>query len=190
MLTDDIDVTWKMQIRHWDVRYEPHAMVWILMPETLSGLWKQRLRWAMGGVQVVLKYARDINQWKTRRMWGIFIEFLTSITWAYSILIVTTLWILGLFLPLPDFIRVASPIPGWAGVVIGTTCLMQIGLSLILDRHYDQRLGRVYFWMIWYPLAFWVLSAATTVVAVPKILRRKRTTRAIWVSPDRGIKQQ
>jgi biofilm PGA synthesis N-glycosyltransferase PgaC len=188
MLTEDIDVTWRMQIRHWDVRYEPHALVWILMPETFSGLWKQRLRWAMGGVQVVLKYSRDINQWRTRRMWGIFIEFLLSISWAYSILVVTTLWLIGLFVNLPPYIRVASPVPGWAGVVIGTTCLLQIGVSLILDRHYDFRLGRVYFWMIWYPLAFWVISALTTVVAVPKILRRKRQARAIWVSPDRGLK--
>jgi biofilm PGA synthesis N-glycosyltransferase PgaC len=67
MLTEDIDVTWRMQIRHWDIRYEPHAVVWILMPETFKGLWRQRLRWAMGGVQVVLKYARDLNQWRTRR---------------------------------------------------------------------------------------------------------------------------
>ncbi len=25
------------------------------MPETLNGLWKQRLRWAMGGAQVLIK---------------------------------------------------------------------------------------------------------------------------------------
>jgi biofilm PGA synthesis N-glycosyltransferase PgaC len=189
MLTEDIDVTWKMEINHWDVRYEPHAMIWILMPETFGGLWRQRLRWAMGGVQVVLKYTRDMNRWRSRRMWGIFAEFLLSIGWAYSIVIVVALWLLGCIVPLRPFIHVASPIPGWAGVVIGTTCLLQIGLSLILDRHYDQRLGRTYFWMIWYPLVYWCISALTTVVAVPRILARKRSARAIWVSPDRGIKQ-
>jgi poly-beta-1,6-N-acetyl-D-glucosamine synthase len=68
MLTEDIDVTWKMELKAWDVRYEPHALVWILMPETFAGLWKQRLRWAMGGVQVILKYARDVNHWRSRRM--------------------------------------------------------------------------------------------------------------------------
>jgi biofilm PGA synthesis N-glycosyltransferase PgaC len=188
MLTEDIDVTWRMQIKHWDVRYEPHALVWILMPETFKGLWRQRLRWAMGGVQVVLKYSRDLNQWRTRRMWGIFIEFLISISWAYSILIVTVLWVLGLFFALPPYIQVASPIPGWAGVVIGTTCLIQIGVALLLDQHYDRKLGRVYFWMIWYPLAFWIISALTTVVAVPKTLLRGRRVRALWVSPDRGLK--
>ncbi len=50
-LTDDIDVTWRIQIAGWRVVYQPMAIVWILMPETLAGLWKQRLRWAEGGVR-------------------------------------------------------------------------------------------------------------------------------------------
>ena len=187
MLTEDIDVTWKMQIRHWDIRYEPHALVWILMPETFKGLWNQRLRWAMGGVQVLFKFARDLNQWRTRRMWGIFIEFIISISWAYSILTVTVLWLISLFVQLPAYVKLASPIPGWAGVVIGTTCLLQIGVALMLDRHYDRRLKRVYFWMIWYPLAFWIVSALTTVVALPKTILRQNRKRARWVSPDRGL---
>ena len=55
ILTEDIDITWKLQRAGWDVRFEPQALVWILMPETLRGLWKQRLRWATGGAQVLLK---------------------------------------------------------------------------------------------------------------------------------------
>ena len=47
--TDDIDVSWRLQLDHWDIRYEPNALCWILMPETYRGLWKQRLRWAVGG---------------------------------------------------------------------------------------------------------------------------------------------
>jgi poly-beta-1,6-N-acetyl-D-glucosamine synthase len=187
ILTEDIDVTWKMELRHWDIRYEPHAMVWILMPETLRGLWKQRLRWAMGGVQVVQKFAGDMNRWGSRRMWGIFAEFVLSISWAYSMLLVTTLWAVGLVIQLPAYIQVASPIPSWSGVVVGTTCLLQTGLSLALDRHYDHRLARVYFWMIWYPLAFWVINSLATIVAVPKALYRERSARATWVSPDRGL---
>src|ERR1700733_5580057 len=49
MVTEDIDISWRLQMRHWEIRYEPNALCWILMPETLRGLWKQRLRWAQGG---------------------------------------------------------------------------------------------------------------------------------------------
>src|SRR5690606_6379333 len=73
MLTEDIDVSWKLQLHHWDVRFEPHALCWILTPETLTGLWKQRVRWAMGGIQVVMKHFRiqHIFSWKSRRMWPV-----------------------------------------------------------------------------------------------------------------------
>ena len=45
MITEDIDISWKLQLKHWAIFFEPRALCWILMPETLRGLWKQRLRW-------------------------------------------------------------------------------------------------------------------------------------------------
>ena len=52
MITEDIDVSWLLQMDHWSIQYEPNALCWILMPETFRGLWKQRLRWAQGGTEV------------------------------------------------------------------------------------------------------------------------------------------
>ncbi|HET6349394.1 MAG TPA: glycosyltransferase family 2 protein, partial [Candidatus Krumholzibacteria bacterium] len=34
MATEDIDLSWKLQLRHWDIRYEPRAVVWMRVPET------------------------------------------------------------------------------------------------------------------------------------------------------------
>jgi len=196
MLTEDIDVSWKLQIAHWDIRYEPKALCWILMPETLRGLWKQRLRWAMGGAQVLMKYLPELFSWRKRRMWVISLEFLTSVFWAYAMALVFLLFLLSQFFPLPPGLAVNTLLPGWNGVVIGTTFLLQIGISLMLDAPYEARsvprkrggLLRVYYWMIWYPLAYWMLNMLTTVWAVPKTLLRERHARAIWVSPDRGVR--
>jgi biofilm PGA synthesis N-glycosyltransferase PgaC len=44
MATEDIDMTWKLQRRFWDVRYEASAVVWMEVPPTLRELWKQRRR--------------------------------------------------------------------------------------------------------------------------------------------------
>ncbi|MFZ5774831.1 MAG: poly-beta-1,6-N-acetyl-D-glucosamine synthase [Thermodesulfobacteriota bacterium] len=195
MLTEDIDVSWKLQIFHWDIRYEPKALCWILMPETLQGLWKQRLRWAMGGVQVLLKYLPALLNWRKRRMWFIYLEFFVSVLWAYSMGMVFVLWGLGFFFELPPSLVVGTLLPGWNGVVIGSTCLLQIGISLILDARYEashlsrKRWGvfRCYYWMIWYPLAYWLLNMLTTIWAVPAALSRERNARATWVSPDRGV---
>lgn len=46
-VTDDIDMTWRLETRFWDIRYEPNMLCWMLVPETLKGIWHQRLRWAL-----------------------------------------------------------------------------------------------------------------------------------------------
>jgi biofilm PGA synthesis N-glycosyltransferase PgaC len=190
ILTEDIDVSWKLQLRHWDVRFEPNALCWVLTPERLSGLWKQRLRWAMGGVQVLMKHVRVdyIFHWKSRRMWPVLIEYVLSVGWAYAMLVIFLLWVLGLVVELPADYRVPALISGWNGVLLGTTCLLQIAVSLTLDSRYDRRPLGAFFWMIWYPLAYWTLNMAATVTAVPRALARAHKKRATWTSPDRGIR--
>ena len=35
-MTDDVDLTLRVQAKGWAVGFEPHAICWILMPETLA----------------------------------------------------------------------------------------------------------------------------------------------------------
>jgi len=188
MVTEDIDISWKLQLRHWDIRFESHVLCWILMPETLLGLWKQRLRWSQGGTEVLLKYCPRLPHWRMRRMWPIYLEYFTSVFWAYVMLCVFSLWIVGQFFELPPPLSISTLLPGWNGVVLGVTCLLQFALSLAIDSRYEKGIGKIYYWMVWYPIAFWLLTVATTVVAVPKALFKKKGKRATWVSPDRGVR--
>jgi biofilm PGA synthesis N-glycosyltransferase PgaC len=80
-----------------------------------------------------------------------------------------------------------SLLPEFSGVIIGTTCLLQMLLSMLLERRYDHKLLRYFMWTIWYPFGFWMVNMFTIVVALPKMLLRQRGMRARWVSPDRGI---
>ncbi len=188
MVTEDIDISWGMQREHWDVRYEPNALCWILMPETIQGLWKQRLRWARGGVEVLLKYGASLLQWRKRRMWGVVLEHSLSLIWAHLMALTVVLWALGFFVTVPDPIRVHTILPEWYGVFLGFTCLLQFAVSLAIDGRYERGLGRFYYWVIWYPIVFWVINMLTMVAAVPKTLIRRRGRRAVWVSPDRGLR--
>jgi poly-beta-1,6-N-acetyl-D-glucosamine synthase len=190
MMCEDIDVSWKLQTQHWDVHYEPRALVWILMPETLSGLWKQRVRWAMGGIQVMMKYWPMFKSWRQRRMWPIFAEYVTSVVWANCMALVLFLWVLTMLWPgIPHGFHVNSVAPGWHGVIVGFTCLVQLLVSMMIDSRYERDLLRYYVWMIWYPIAYWLLSLTTTVAAVPKVMARGKGARATWVSPDRGLRK-
>jgi len=188
MVTEDIDISWRLQIDHWDIRYEPNALAYILMPETLGGLWRQRLRWAQGGVEVLLRHTSELFNWRKRRMWGLLIEYLFSITWAYVMLFIMTLWLLGKFIAMPVGLQVDSILPSWHGMVLALVCLLQFAISLIIDRRYEAKVGRNYYWMIWYPLAYWMISMLTSVIALPKtLLSGNRRRRATWSSSDRGI---
>ncbi|MDD3475722.1 MAG: poly-beta-1,6-N-acetyl-D-glucosamine synthase [Sulfurimonas sp.] len=190
MLTEDIDITWKLQRNGWDVRFEPKSLVWILMPETIKGLWNQRLRWAKGGVQVMFKNFKVLFLHKQTHLWGLMIELLLSMIWAYTMVLVILVWILALFFPIGYLTPSESPIlPDQGSVILIGACLVQFGVSKWLDGHYDEGLGKNYFWMIWYPFAYWFLNLFTAVVALPKVLFGKKA-RARWVSPDRGVHQQ
>lgn len=187
-VTEDIDISWRLQLNHWDIRYEPNALCWILMPETLKGLWKQRLRWAQGGIEVLRKYFRSLFNWRSRRMWIVAFELVVSTFWAYTMGAVFVLWTLGQLIPMPEPLASATLPPGWSGVILGTTCLLQFAVSLTIDSRYEPRLGRYYYWMIWYPMVYWMIHTAATIVALPKALSKPRDKRAVWVSPDRGFR--
>ncbi len=189
MLTEDIDITWKLQRAGWDVRFEPNALTWILMPETLNGLWKQRTRWAMGGAQVLLKNFDVLRHPGQNYLWPLLLEMCVSVFWSYVMLVLTVMWLAGLVLPKGLLPVIGSPlIPQGSGIILGTTCLLQFALSKWLDSRYDRGLGRNYYWMIWYPFVFWVINIASTIVAYPKVLLRSSGKRARWISPDRGIR--
>ena len=187
MLTEDIDITWKLQRAGWDVRFEPRALVWILMPETLPGLWKQRLRWAMGGAQVLRKNVDVLVHPTQNHLWPLLLESFLSLTWAYLLLVLLLLWLAGLVLPQGMVPVVGSPlIPQWSSALLGGTCLLQFAISKWFDSHYDKGLGRNYYWMVWYPVVFWLINTAATVVGFPRAVRLGHGARARWVSPDRG----
>lgn len=188
MMTEDIDISWRLQLNHWDIHFEPNALCWILMPETLKGLWRQRLRWAQGGNEVLLRYLRHLFSWRSRRMWPVYLEYFCSVFWGYAMLLVAALWLTGQFLPLPADLQVRTLLPTWPGVVLGMACLIQFLVGMALDARYEKGIGRYYYWMIWYPLVFWVINLLTTVVALPRTLLKERNARATWISPDRGIK--
>lgn len=188
MLTEDIDISWKLQLKHWNVRFEPRALVWILMPETLRGLWKQRLRWAKGGTQALMRNAWVLRTWRHRHMWPVYSEYFLSVVWSYTMAGIIVYWLLSLVLG--DWLpQVGTPlIPRWHGMVLGGTCMLQFMISKMMDSQYDAKLGKNYYWMVWYPLVYWLLNVCTTIVAFPQAVFRKKGKRARWVSPDRGVR--
>lgn len=191
MITEDIDITWKLQLGRWSVFYEPRALCWILMPETLRGLWKQRLRWARGGAEVFLKNLPILFSWKHHRMWLLMLEYALSTFWAFSLALLAALWLWGQVFGLPSQLSVAELLPpSYTGLILAFVCLFQFGISTLIDRRYEPGLTHSLYWIVWYPFVYWLISLTTTICSFPSVMLRLRRQRARWTSPDRGIKEQ
>lgn len=55
-LAEDTVTTLQTQLAGQRVIFEPHATVWAEEPGSIEGLWRQRLRWARGNIQVTRKF--------------------------------------------------------------------------------------------------------------------------------------
>ncbi len=171
MATEDIDLTWRLQLRHWDVRYESRAVMWMRVPQSLRSLWWQRQRWALGLSQVLWRHGKEVLQWRNRRFWPVLIEAHLSIYWAYTYILLTIIWFLSYAVGYPPV--GASPIPNFWGLLIATVCLAQLYTGVVLDKNYDPTLPKYFIVAIFYPLVYWILMAVITVITAP---------RGLWVN--------
>ncbi len=180
MATEDIDLTWRLQLKHWDVRYESRAVMWMRVPQSLEGLWRQRRRWALGLSQVLTRHMRELMQWKHRRFLPVLIEANLSVVWAYAYVFLTLVWLVSYAVGYPPV--GASPIPNFWGMMIATVCLVQLITGVILDRAYDQLLKKYFIVAVFYPLVYWILMAVITVTTAPLGLNvnRQKQKVTLW----------
>jgi poly-beta-1,6-N-acetyl-D-glucosamine synthase len=148
------------------------------VPETFRGLWSQRKRWAKGLAQVLHTHAGVFTDWRTRRMWPVFIEAACSVLWAYLVVGMIGFWMLSYASGLQPL--GANPIPNFWGMVIATVALVQLGVGLWLDRHYNPGIGRFYLWAAMYPLFYWVVMLIVTVTATPSALVGHQRPTSHW----------
>lgn len=189
MITDDIDMTWKLERQFWDVRYEPNAICWMLVPETLEGLWRQRKRWAQGGVEVIRKYKNVFYSYKQRRIWPVYLDYCLGILWAHAFVIGIVFYCFMLLSwNSHPYATVGNPFFNWNGSIIAVMCLLQFLVSCILDYKYDKYLLKVYFWCVWYPVVYWFFNSLAVVCVSWRALTKPMSKHAVWQSPDRGIR--
>lgn len=189
IITDDIEMTWKLETHFWDIRYEPNIICWMLVPETLKGLWNQRKRWAQGGIEVIRTHISVFKSWKNRRIWPVYLDYCLGIFWAYAFVFCIGIWLINFFTNnVLNLGVMGNPILEWNGAVVAFICILQFLVSIIIDYKYDHSLWKIYFWIIWYPVIYWIFNSLATVIIIPKGLVRNLKKAATWTSPDRGFK--
>ena len=178
MATEDIDVSWRLQRRFYDIRYEPRALVDMTVPTTLRGLWRQRRRWALGLVQVLRRHRAVLAHWKNRRHWPVFVEAVLSVVWAHAFLLMLVFWAACLAVEVAP--PGASPFPNAWGMVVATACLVQLAFGVWLDRRYDRSVTASFWIAPLYPLGYWLLMSLVTVRSTLPALLTPQPTVARW----------
>jgi len=184
MPTEDIELTWKLQKKFYDVRYEPRAICWMTVPVTYRGLWKQRLRWARGLMQVLHKHRNVMAHWKYRRMWPVYVESSLSTLWAFCFVTLTSVWTVSWAAGLPPV--GASPIPNFWGMSIATLCLVQLTVGTLIDRRYDRSIPRMLPYAVWYPIVYWMFLSLGAVMSLHWLFRRPTRTSVRWNTQRTG----
>ena len=178
MATEDIDMSWRLQKRFWDIRYEPKALVWMQVPETLRGLWRQRRRWAVGLGQVLRRHGGILFHYKNLRFWPVAYEAILSILWSVCFVILTALWILSYSMGIPPV--GAHPIPNFWGMIIATTCIFQLTVGVLLDRYYDRSIRPYAAVAVLYPMLYWALMSTITFFFTPIGFFGRRPKITLW----------
>lgn len=181
VITEDIGVSWKLQKKFWDIRYEPRALCWMLVPETLRGLWNQRRRWAQGGQEIIFRHKDVFKDWRQRRIWPIYLEQVFSLLWSISWLLSTIVLIASAKERHDIIINFA-----FSAFALSMLSLIQLFISIKQESSYDN-IMKYYIWAAWYPICYWFVNALVAIAAIPKSIKATiRGGYATWKPPDRG----
>ncbi|MEM3154233.1 MAG: glycosyltransferase family 2 protein [Candidatus Woesearchaeota archaeon] len=70
-LTEDLEIAMRLKHNGYDIRMEKESITYTHVPDSLSGLWNQRMRWARGYIYNHIKY-KDMFFSSKHGMYGLF----------------------------------------------------------------------------------------------------------------------
>ncbi|MCY1567310.1 poly-beta-1,6 N-acetyl-D-glucosamine synthase IcaA [Staphylococcus pettenkoferi] len=185
MITEDIAISWKFHLHKYTIKYEPRALCWMLVPETIGDLWKQRIRWAQGGQEVLIRDWKHGLRAINIPLFTLIIEQTLSLIWVYWIVgalcwMILHINFLDIYYLEYQFTLILLP-----ALVLTFINVLQFTVSLLIDSRYEKLNLITFIFLSWYPVFYWLLNALVAIVALPKALRRKKGAFATWTSPER-----
>jgi poly-beta-1,6-N-acetyl-D-glucosamine synthase len=186
MATEDIDLTWRLLIAGWHTLYEPNALIGMQVPTTLTGLWKQRCRWARGQGEVLHEHFWQILSPRLWRIWSVGIETFLSLAWVVGLVLGAIATVLAFAVDRPTAFSLGLALAWGMGITV--VCLLQLTFAVGLQARYDRPSLLVFLLGPLYPLGYWAISAAAALWAeLPAIVRGPREERVVWDLPRQPV---
>jgi cellulose synthase/poly-beta-1,6-N-acetylglucosamine synthase-like glycosyltransferase len=144
-LTEDLDLSYRAQLRGWRIVYRPEIVCPAELPALITGLKSQQRRWAQGSLQTAVKLLPAI----LRSPHGAWTKYQASVHLTYYM--IHPLMMLGVILALPmralSGPSLEAPSTAWAGLVFTLAtfgpCAMLVYAQAVLDRAAWRRIWQL-----------------------------------------------
>jgi biofilm PGA synthesis N-glycosyltransferase PgaC len=190
-VTEDIEVSWRLQRAGWRLAYEPRALFFIQAPTRLRALYRQRRRWAQGMVEV-FRLHWDVGATANRALIPIAVQVLAAAAWmglATALLVHTAVAACAGWLDPGATAPALGPdwhvLFAWSFGLFG----LQAFVASVFDGAYIARGWRafplfavfpLYFWLIVYPSFLAGALRGTVARRTPRWARTERVSAKLW----------
>ncbi|GLB47242.1 glycosyl transferase [Philodulcilactobacillus myokoensis] len=178
VMTEDIDITWRLYRHNWEVRYDPNIVCWILVPENIKNLIKQRRRWARGGLEVLFNN-RDMLLHGAISERLLLTETIVSDVWAILTTLSTISYVFSLFTVH------AVQLDGDVLLVLLLISCLQFLIGFFSSRKnaYMQFVDLLLVPI--YVIFYWMINLISCIAAIISFILDPQHI-GTWRSPDRG----
>jgi hypothetical protein len=120
-LTEDMDLSYRMQLANWETEYVPDLEVPAEIPEDINAFKNQQFRWAKGSIQTAIKIIPRLAKQSMPRF-----KFIQAVLHLTHYMVHPMMLILALLtMPVLYFVKVNLPL-GW---FVGIICAMILATS-------------------------------------------------------------
>lgn len=180
VMTEDIDVTWRLYQKGWQVTYHYHALAYILVPEHYFNLWKQRKRWSIGGLEVLISNFSWVFKEGSLKYKLLLTEMILSHLWGWSFLLSTLNYIITVYS------HKVLIITGNIIILFVLLSIILFGIGMSGDKHDSQLQFQDKITVPVYLLFYWVINIISAILSEFVVITG-RTSKGKWESPDRGV---
>jgi cellulose synthase/poly-beta-1,6-N-acetylglucosamine synthase-like glycosyltransferase len=121
-LTEDMDLSYRMQLADWETEYVPDLTVPAEIPEDINAFKNQQFRWAKGSIQTAIKIIPLLRQKKMSKF-----KFAQAVLHLTHYMVHPLMLILAMLtMPVLYFVKVNLPI-AWFACIIGCMILATSG---------------------------------------------------------------